>query len=208
MFLWLWRLYSVRITCTWVQGWMGALGLLGICSRQGLIPVEEAAEQRAPQAVSRHCSKPVRIPVLACASVSPEEKALLSVQLAMHRGSVWPQHSSAAKIPVSRSRSLFVSACLLSVVLAQKTFSPKGWCIFSKLFVCETFLLTCLFNLLQLFFLVDSPQYSPVPSTGLNIGCFLEVKPQLYSFFANYELPWFLASYKHKNVRKNPTGWV
>lgn len=42
-------------------------GVAGICFCQGLIPVEEAQEQRASQAVSRHCSKPVRISVLVCA---------------------------------------------------------------------------------------------------------------------------------------------
>lgn len=46
---------------------MEGSGVAGICSCQGLIPVEEAQEQRASQAVSRHCSKPVRISVLVCA---------------------------------------------------------------------------------------------------------------------------------------------
>lgn len=92
----------------------------------------------------------------------------------------------------------------LSIVLAQKTFSPKRWYIFSKSFVWETFLLTCLFDFLQLFCLVDSPQYNFLPSPGLNIRSFLGVKPQLNSIFINYELTWFLASYKHKNVGKKP----
>lgn len=173
----------------------------------GAHPCGGGRRAESTQAVSRHCSNPVRIPLLACASVSlqrrkpswvcswPCTEGQCDPSTALLPKSLWTDHIHFLFQPAARC------ACTEDI-------QSKGWCIFSKLFVCETFLLTCLFNLLQLFFLVDSPQYSFVPSTGLNIVCFLRVKPQLYSFFTNYELTWFLASYKHKNVTKNPTGWV
>lgn len=176
--------------------------LLGICSCRGLSLWRRQKSKEHPR-------------LLAGIAANLLGSHFWSVPLSLSKGKSSPEFSAghAQRVTVTLAWLCCQNPCeqfmltfcshLLSAVLAQKTFSPKGWCSFSKWFVCKRFLLTCLFNLLQLFFLVDSPQCNFVPSTGLNIGCFLGVKPQLNLIFTNYELPWFLASYKHKNVRKN-----
>lgn len=123
-----WELCALVLGCR--VGWRA----LGICCCQGLIPVEEAQEQRGSQAVSRHCSKPVRIPLLVSASVSLQRRKLSWVFS-------WPctegqcDPSSAAKIPVNRSCSLFVSALCPLCLHSRHSVQRGGVFLVNNLFV-------------------------------------------------------------------------